>query len=108
MKISEHIERLKLIQKLIQEEKTGHPDELANRLGISRGTLYSLIDELQSYNVSISYSRKKQSFIYNDDTALEIKYSIKLLNKDELTEISGGCSTFSLPYKKLYGRTISL
>ncbi|HMM02564.1 MULTISPECIES: HTH domain-containing protein [unclassified Dysgonomonas] len=108
MKISEHIERLKLIQKLVQEEKTGSPDELANRLGISRGTLYSLIDELQSYNVSISYSRKKQSFIYNDDTALEIKYSIKLLNNDELTEISGGCSTFSLLYNFLYGKTISL
>ncbi len=61
MKISEYIERLKLIQKLVQEEKTGSPDELANRLGVSRGTLYSLIDELQSHNVSISYSRKKQS-----------------------------------------------
>jgi len=96
MKIVEQLERLEMLHRLIEEERTGNPNELANRLGISRGTLYNLIEELKSYDVSISYSRVKQSFIYNDDISLEIQYSVKTIkNEEELIKISAGMSLFS-------------
>lgn len=96
MKIIEQIERLTLLHKLIQDERTGNPDELANRLGVSRGTLYNMIEELRSYDVSVSYSRARQSFVYDRDSYVEIQYSIKVIeNKEELNDIDGGMALFS-------------
>lgn len=96
MKIIEQLERLTLLHKLIRDERTGSPDELANRLSVSRGTLYSMIEELKSYDAQISYSRVKQSFIYDDDSFLELQYSVKVIRKEsELEDINGGCSLFS-------------
>jgi plasmid maintenance system antidote protein VapI len=92
MKIIEQLERLELLHKLIEQERTGDPNNLANRLGISRSALYNLIDELKSYEVSISYSRIKQSFVYDGDISLEIQYSVKVIKneEEEMVKLDGG------------------
>ena len=62
MKIIDALNKLSLFNKLVEQESTGTPSEFAERLGISRTSLYDLIDELKSYNVNIVYSRKRKTF----------------------------------------------
>ena len=64
MKIIDALNKLSLFSKLVEQESTGTPSEFAKRLGISRTSLYDLIDELKSYNIKIVYSRKRKTF-YN-------------------------------------------
>jgi predicted transcriptional regulator len=91
MEIFRVIERIKILHNLIQTETTGTPSELANRLGISRSSLYNMIDELKSYNAPIKYSRAKETFLYTHAFSLNIYYSFKIIeNEDELKKIVGG------------------
>lgn len=50
----------------IQLEKTGNPNELGFKLGISTRTLYEYIAFMkQELNAPIVYERQKQSYKYN-------------------------------------------
>ncbi|MDD3077939.1 MAG: HTH domain-containing protein [Paludibacter sp.] len=55
---------LQRLHELVLLEKTGTPQQLAKRLGISRATLYVMIDQLKSIDMEIVYSRKTQTFCY--------------------------------------------
>jgi predicted DNA-binding transcriptional regulator YafY len=59
------ISRLYNIHRLIQQEKTGTPDEFANCFHLSRRQLYNIIEELKDYGAPIKYSRKKRTFYYD-------------------------------------------
>jgi predicted DNA-binding transcriptional regulator YafY len=106
------LEKLSILNKLIRREHTGTPDELAERLSISRSLLYEIIDELNARGVDIKYSRTNCTFYYNNDVFLDVHFSIKSLtdidDPEELKNISGGCkisSSFFLSenqYFKLY------
>ena len=79
------------MHQLIQTEKTGNPNMLANRLGISRSTLYRILDELKSYDAPIEYSRKRETFYYSKFYEFKIHCSIILIDDDvELRKIIGG------------------
>jgi len=54
MNIIQTFERVEKLHLLIASKKTGKPDELARRLGISRATLYNMIEELKSYNLCLT------------------------------------------------------
>lgn len=56
---------------------TGNPDAFANKLGISRSSLYNLITEIQSYGIDIEYSREQETFryIYPEKVEISIKIS---------------------------------
>ncbi len=59
-----YYERIKLLLELIEKEKTGTPENLARKLGISVRTLYRIIEELNSNNsFVIQYSSEKKSYI---------------------------------------------
>ncbi|MDD3721158.1 MAG: hypothetical protein PHW92_01540 [Lutibacter sp.] len=64
MKLLKGLERLEKINHLIKKECTGSPEDFAQNLGISRGHLYRLINVLNDYGSSIAYSRKLNSFYY--------------------------------------------
>lgn len=90
------IDRINTIHKLISNEITGTPAELANRIGISRTTLYNLLEDLKSYDAPIEYSRNRSTFYYTKEFHLNLNYSISIIeNEVELKKISGGnCSFF--------------
>jgi predicted transcriptional regulator len=91
MGIFKHIERISRLHKLIQAENTGQPDELAKRLGISRSSLYNMIDELKSYDAPIKYSRAGETFLYTKTFDLKIECTLKVIeNEENLRNISGG------------------
>lgn len=84
MKLFDYIDRLKIIHKLVEEQKTGSPEEFAKRLGIKRSTLYFIFEELKSKGISIVYSRQIRSFYYEYPINFSIGYSIEVIKKDEI------------------------
>lgn len=62
MNYREHMERFKKIRRLIEAQKTGTPEELAESLGISRRTVFEDLSELRDEGLDIAYSRKKKTY----------------------------------------------
>ncbi|MBA2422694.1 MAG: HTH domain-containing protein [Chitinophagales bacterium] len=59
-----YYERIKLLLELLEKEKTGAPENLARKLGISVRTLYRIIEELNTNNsFIIQYCSEKKSYI---------------------------------------------
>lgn len=90
MNFIKHIERIQLINKLIREEKTGSPEELSARLGISRRQLYNHLETLKDLGLEVSYSRKVNSFYYSEDKHLEMTFSLKVIGPEEAENLYGG------------------
>ena len=109
MNLLKDFQRLELLHTLILKEKTGSPKQLAEQLGISRATLYVLIDEFNSLNMPVSYSRKYETFYYQQDVKLELSFKIEtIIDPKELRRINGGNLTLSLPSDFSDGRNLSL
>ena len=90
MKAVKQLERLKRLNSLIKAECTGTPDELSNRLGISRRQLYCDIDTIKDLGVAISYSKIRRTFFNSNIHELEIKCSLKIIQKEVIKEVNGG------------------
>jgi len=104
MNIIQTFERVEKLHLLIANKRTGKPDELARRLGISRATLYNMIEELKSYNLPISYSKMQQSFYYEKDVKLSCTFSIQLIeNQKDLIQINGGSYISPISSESTYG-----
>lgn len=95
------IERMKYIHRLIKNGCTGNPQEFASRLNISRRQLYNELDLLKIQGAPLKYSRKRNSFYYENIFELEINLSIKILNQKEIKEIYAGKSIKLIPCKVL-------
>ena len=90
MKLFEQIERLRLIHKLIDNEKTGCPDYFARRLGVSKRQLYNIIDDLRLSGAPIRYDSSINSYRYEQDFILKIDIKMQLLTEDEKKSANGG------------------
>jgi predicted DNA-binding transcriptional regulator YafY len=90
MNLIRNFNRVERLHQLIQAKKTGNPKQLASRLGISRATLYVLIDELNSLNLVVAYSRKYETFYYEKDVKLTIQFKVESLETSEVRKIYGG------------------
>ena len=108
MTFTKTIERLQLLHELISQNKTGTPEQLANRLGVSRSYLYVMIDELRLLNLHISYSRKNKSFYYEKVVDVEFVLKIRTLNEDDLININAGSCISLFPSSILDGTNLSL
>jgi biotin operon repressor len=97
MEFVRQIERLQLLNKLVKENRTGNPEQLADRLGISRAKLYLILEELRDQGVWIRYNKRQNSFIYEDCKGINLEYSFRVLNPDEENSVNGGkdCNYFS-------------
>lgn len=108
MTIIKSIERLELLHSLINHKKTGAPEQLAKRLGVSRSYLYLMIDDLKTLNLQVSYSRKKNTFYYKNEVELVFSLKTKTLSHDDLININAGSLTYFLPSSILNGANLSL
>jgi transcriptional antiterminator len=90
MKAIEQLERLQRINELIKAEKTGTPDEFANRLHISRRQLYEYISFIKDLGVDINYSKERKTFYLCNGHELNITCNIKVVSKNEAININGG------------------
>ncbi len=108
MNLSQTIERLQLLHLLISQKKTGTPEQLARRLGISRSYLYIMIEDLKTLNVYVSYSRKSKSFYYEKEVNIEFILKVHTLSNNDLININAGNCNFFLPSSILDGTKLSL
>jgi predicted DNA-binding transcriptional regulator YafY len=103
MKVFEYLDRISLMHKLVSRQRTGTPEEFAGMLGVSRTSLYELIDELRSRGAPIAYSKSAKTFFYRQPYDIAITCSLRPLTFNEEKENAGGVNIFS---KILFFRTM--
>jgi biotin operon repressor len=94
MKLFEYLDRISMMHKLVSRQKTGTPDELAHRLGVSRTTLYELLDELRSRGAPITYSKSAKTFFYSQPYDIAVTCTLKPLTYNEAKEHDGGINIY--------------
>ena len=92
MKFFIYAERINLLHKLISEQKTGNPKELAKRINLSESRLYCVLEYLKLHNVPIEYNRRKRSYCYSQPFNMKALIILKPLDNNELENISAGFS----------------
>jgi biotin operon repressor len=90
MKVFEYLDRISMMHKLVSRQKTGTPEEFAGQLGVSRTSLYELIDELKSRGAPIAYSKSARTFFYRQPYDIAITCSLRPLTYAEEKESVGG------------------
>jgi hypothetical protein len=103
MKLFEFLDRISMLHRLVQRRRTGSPCELAGQLGVSRTSLYELIDELRSRGAPILYSKSSKTFYYSEPFDVSVTCTFRTLSETEKKEISGGYELFS---RILFFRTV--
>ena len=79
-KVFEYVDLIARFHSLVMSQLTGNPDTFAEKLAISRSTLYNLITEIESYGIELEYSRDRETFRYVHPDKVEI--SIRICQKD--------------------------
>lgn len=82
MKVFEFIEKIAIFHRFVMRENTGNAEEFAQKLDISRSTLYNIIEELKCYNIDIKYCRTRCTYYYQYPDKVRINISIEQLNDD--------------------------
>jgi len=109
MNFRTRIKRMEKLHALIQQRKSGTPEQLAEQFGISRSCLYNLIEELKDCNLPICYSRSLQTFFYEKEVEFTLLFKVEIIeDKSELRKINGGVFNFSFRPVLLDGRNLSL
>lgn len=103
MKVFEYLDRISRMHKLVLSRRTGTPCEFASRLGMSRTSLYEMIDELRSRGAPILYSKSSRTFYYSEPYDVSVTCSFRPLSTAEIKEVSGGVKFFS---RVLFFRTL--
>jgi len=103
MKLFEYLDRITLMHKLVSRQRTGTPEELARSLGVSRTSLYELIDELRSRGAPIAYSKSAKTFFYSEPYDIAVTCTLKPLSYAEAKNHYGGINIYS---KILFFRTL--
>ncbi len=103
MKVFEYLDRISMMHKLVSRQKTGTPEEFAIQLGVSRTSLYEMIDELRSRGVPIAYSKSAKTFFYRQPYDISVTCSLRPLTYEEEKKNSGGENIFS---RILFFRTL--
>ena len=90
MKFFTILDRIDRMNKLVKEARTGSPDEFATRLGVSRTSLYELLDELRSRGAPIGYSKSVKTFLYTEPFDITITCILRPLSDKDKKDLSGG------------------
>lgn len=61
---------------------TGDAATFAAKLGISRASLYNLINELRSYGIEIEYCREQQTYRYLYPDMVEVKITVRQIETE--------------------------
>lgn len=84
MKVFEFIEVVAVFHSFMMHGNTGDAGTFAQKLGISRASLYNLIEELRLYGLDIEYDRYIQSYRYLYPERVEIHITIRQLPEEKL------------------------
>lgn len=74
--------RLEKLHRLIHQEKTGTPKELATRMHLSERLVYNLIDRLKDYDAVIAYDRSRKTYYYTEEFVFCVNLSLSINGSD--------------------------
>jgi len=92
MDIIEKTLKFESVHKAIKNKITGTPKEIAEKLEISRASLYNYIDDLKNIGAEVEYNRSSQHFFYKNGFNLKIIIEKNLLDEIEMKNTKGGNS----------------
>jgi len=112
MNLMNQIRRIERLDQLIRLKSTGTPKELAQRLGISKKTLYNTLNFMKNEGAKIYFCTSRQSFCYEREVYFYFGFSFE---KVRLKQIRGGkgisffpeCNFFT-PIKSTFASTTLL
>ncbi len=108
MKVFEYLDRISRMHRMLTRQATGTPAEFACQLGVSRTTLYEMIDELKSRGAPISYSKSLCTFFYAEPFEINISCSMRPLNHLEKKQLTGGNFSASVLFFRTVLREFSI
>lgn len=90
MELRNEIHRLNRLHQLIKMCNTGSPDELAQKLHISKRHLYNVLDNLRALGAKIDYSRSDYTFYYTNSFEFHLNLQIEYLDDNDKKCIFAG------------------
>ncbi len=87
MKFIEKLNQLQRVDRLIRMKATGTPEQLANRLEVSKRTVFELIAFMKTLNAPIYYCHHRMSYCY--EYPVQFKCDIGFGNEGE-NKVMGG------------------
>ncbi|MEW7291260.1 HTH domain-containing protein [Aquimarina sp. 2304DJ70-9] len=86
--IIQYIKLMERIDQLVRLQATGEPEDFAQRLGISKATLYRTIKTMKELNAPLEYDITLRSFVYRESVGFkfgfyekELSHNPRILNK---------------------------
>ena len=70
MTFMEQIEALERLHELIKRKATGTPEQLANKFGVSVGTIKNMINTLKNKGLPVRYCRDRETYYYEHEVEL--------------------------------------
>jgi hypothetical protein len=83
------VQKMEQLHKLILNEFRGSAKDYAEKLRISRGSLFNYLEDLKQAGAVISYCRNSNCFTYVNQFELELRVYSQAVNSIELNS-SGG------------------
>jgi len=90
MAIINYFERIKRIDQFIRMQATGTPKELADKLGLSKSTVFEYIYLMKEMNAPIEYDNFAKSYIYTKKGKFILEFELSELSDNELKNIDAG------------------
>lgn len=100
-KIIDIQEKLERIDTLVRMRATGSPNKLAERLGISKSTLFEYLAFMKELGADIYYDTNVQSYCYKNKVVLQL-LSVEKCDDKELDSIKGGKKYFSFSLSPIF------
>lgn len=79
MKLNHKITPYQQLTTLIENETTGSAKELSNFIGISRATVFTMLDEIRGMGVGIKYDEERNSYIYTNGKRIKVNKPIEVI-----------------------------
>ncbi|MDL2214999.1 HTH domain-containing protein [Dysgonomonas sp. OttesenSCG-928-M03] len=78
MTVQKYIDRMNYLCKLIENESTGTPEELAEKLSVSKRQMFNLINNLKDMGAEIKYNRVRATYYFINDFEMVINVEIRV------------------------------
>ncbi len=89
-KLEEQINLMEQLDQLIRLKATGTPEQLANRLKISRAGLFRLMEIMKQLNAPIKFDIYLQSYVYEKNVCFKFGFYTTELSPQKAKEVNGG------------------
>ena len=90
MKTFKQLEQLQEAHQIINDGKSGNPDEFSQKLYVSKRQLYVILDHLKEMGAPIKYDKLMKKYYYETSFDLMVNFTIQVLKEGEIRTIYGG------------------